>query len=64
MRRFLIVSLMFVCLLPGSLVGQPASPPPPEATPQVLSPLEEAITQAAQANLQATYPVPVFDVRV
>ncbi len=64
MRRFLIVSLMFVCLVPGSLVGQPASPPPPEATPQVLSPLEEAITQAAEANLQTIYPVPVFDVRV
>jgi hypothetical protein len=55
---------MFVCLVPGSLVGQPASPPPPEATPQVLSPLEEAITQAAEANLQTIYPVPVFDVRV
>ncbi len=63
MKRMLITAVIFICLVPGLLVSQP-TPPPPEMKAEAKSSLEEAIYQAAQANLETVYPVPLFDVRV
>ncbi len=64
MKRMLITAVLFICLVPGWLVNQPTQPPPPEMKAEAQSMLEDAIYQAARVNLEATYAVPLFDIRV
>ena len=70
MKRLWITLLLAACVAPISLLNRPSAsspkaPPPPKGTPAAIpEELEAAFLSAARLNLESTYPVPLFDVRV
>ena len=71
MKRLWIVLLLAACVAPLSFNNKSNPASSPQATPfpktmtaSIQQELEAAILKAAKADLESTYPVPVFDVRV